>query len=483
LSLLNSLTFKPMYINGEWVKASTRESFEVFNPANGEVVASVPKGNQVDAERATDAAYEAFHHWSETSAYERSKLLLKWYDVIMEMKEDIAKTMVLEQGKPMKEAIGEVHYAASFITWYAEEAKRVYGETIPATTKNKRLLVLKQPVGVTAVITPWNFPAAMITRKVAPALAAGCTVVIKPAEQTPLTAFKLAEAAEKAGIPKGVINVVTGDAPSIADAWLKDTRVRKITFTGSTEVGKLLMKGAAETVKKISLELGGHAPVIVFADADLDLAVKGVVQSKFRNCGQTCICANRIYVDAKIAKEFTKKLVEATKQLKVGYGLDSETDIGPLIDEDAFHKVINHINDAVQNGANLEFGGKRVSDFEGGYFIEPTVISNVNDSMKIMNEETFGPVAPIITFDDIDEVIARANNSIYGLAAYAYTESLKTAIYVSEKLEYGIVGINDGVPSTAQAPFGGFKQSGLGREGGHHGIEEYLETKYVSIQL
>lgn len=483
MSLLNSLTFKPMYINGEWVKASTRESFEVFNPANGEVVASVPKGNQVDAERATDAAYEVFHHWSETSAYERSKLLLKWYDVIMEMKEDIAKTMVLEQGKPMKEAIGEVHYAASFITWYAEEAKRVYGETIPATTKNKRLLVLKQPVGVTAVITPWNFPAAMITRKVAPALAAGCTVVIKPAEQTPLTAFKLAEAAEKAGIPKGVINVVTGDAPSIADAWLKDTRVRKITFTGSTEVGKLLMKGAAETVKKISLELGGHAPVIVFADADLDLAVKGVVQSKFRNCGQTCICANRIYVDAKIAKEFTKKLVEATKQLKVGYGLDSETDIGPLIDEDAFHKVINHINDAVQNGANLEFGGKRVSDFEGGYFIEPTVISNVNDSMKIMNEETFGPVAPIITFDDIDEVIARANNSIYGLAAYAYTESLKTAIYVSEKLEYGIVGINDGVPSTAQAPFGGFKQSGLGREGGHHGIEEYLETKYVSIQL
>lgn len=483
MSFLKSETFQPMYINGKWVKASTRDSFQVFNPANSEVVASVPKGNDIDATLATDAAYDAFQEWSLTSAYERSKLLLKWYDCIMEMKEEIAKTMVLEQGKPLKEAIGEIHYAASFITWYAEEAKRVYGETIPATTRNKRLLVLKQPVGVTAVITPWNFPAAMITRKVAPALAAGCTVVIKPAEQTPLTAFKLAEAAEKAGIPKGVINVVTGDAPSIGNAWMRDERVRKITFTGSTEVGKLLMKGAADTVKKISLELGGHAPVIVFSDADLDSAVNGVIQSKFRNCGQTCICANRIYVEASIVDEFTRKLVEATKTLKVGYGLDPETDIGPLIDEDAFHKVKDHISDAQRNGAKVEYGGNRVSDYEGGYFIEPTVISQVDESMKIMNEETFGPVAPIIAFEDMDEVIRRANHSIYGLAAYAYTENLKTAIYVSEKLEYGIVGINDGIPSTAQAPFGGFKQSGLGREGGHHGIEEFLEVKYVSIQL
>ncbi len=387
--------------------------------------------------------------------------------------------MTMEQGKPLKEAAGEISYANGFISWYAEEGKRVYGETIPATQRNKRLFVQKQPVGVVAAITPWNFPAAMITRKVAPALATGCTAVIKPAEQTPLTALKLVQLAEEAGIPIGVLNVVTGDAKEIGETWLSDTRVRKLTFTGSTEVGKLLMRGSAETVKKVSLELGGHAPVLVLEDCDIDKAVDGVIAAKFRNAGQTCVCSNRIYVHESIEEPFTKKLVEKVKQLKVGNGLDEGVDIGPLIDAAAVEKVKKHLEDALKAGATLEYGGNQ----EEGLFFGPTIISNVKDNMLCMTEETFGPLAPISTFSSTDEAIERANDSIYGLAAYVFTENITKGITVSEALEYGIVGLNDGMPSTPQAPFGGFKQSGIGREGGHHGIEEYLEVKYISLGL
>lgn len=472
-----------MYINGEWVKAISGETFPVMNPANGRQIATVPNGGWEDAKLAVDAAYDAFKKWSGKTAEERSHLLRRWYDCIMDNKTEIAETLTLEQGKPMKEALGEITYGASFVSWYAEEAKRIYGETIPASAVNKRILVLKQPVGVVCAITPWNFPAAMITRKVAPALAAGCTVVIKPAEQTPLTALKLAEAAEKAGIPKGVINFVIGDAAEIGDAWLKDSRVRKLTFTGSTEVGKLLMRGSADTVKKVSLELGGHAPFIVFPDANLDEAIEGVMVSKFRNNGQTCVCANRIYVHESILDEFVEKFRAETKKLVIGDGLNPETQIGPLIDEAAFKKVESHIEDALLKGGKIEYGGGRVIELHDGYFVQPTIISGVTEDMKIMQEETFGPVAPVISFQDVDDVIERANNTPYGLAAYIFTRDLQTAITVSERLEYGIVGINDGLPSVAQAPFGGIKESGIGREGGHHGIEEFLEVKYVSIKF
>jgi len=477
------LDLNAMYINGEWVQAESGDSFDVINPGTGEVVSQVPNGGKSEAISAVDAAHKAFKSWSQTSSYERSALIKKWHDLILENKEDVAKILVEEQGKPMSEALGEVNYAASFLSWYAEEAKRIYGETIPASTTEKRILVIKQPVGVVAAITPWNFPAAMITRKIGPALAAGCTAVIKPAEQTPLTAIKLAKLAEEAGIPKGVINVVTGDAKQIGEAWLEDGRVAKITFTGSTEVGKILMRGAADTVKKVSLELGGHAPVIVFGDADLEKAVSGVIASKFRNAGQTCVCANRIYVEKSILPQFTEKLREEAAKIKVGLGYQPDSQIGPLINEDSYIKVRKHIDDAVEKGATIELGGKRMEEYKNGYFLEPTIISGVHEEMIILQEETFGPVAPIIAFENEEEAFEKANNSRYGLAAYAYTESLNRAIAAYEKLEFGIVGINDGIPSTAQAPFGGVKESGLGREGGHHGLEEFLETKYVSIKL
>jgi succinate-semialdehyde dehydrogenase / glutarate-semialdehyde dehydrogenase len=467
-----------MIINGEQI-GSDPSKRDVTNPATSEVIATIPNGGKKEAASAVDAAHGAFKDWSQYSAYERSELIRKWYDLIDENKEDLARTMTMEQGKPLKEALGEIQYANGFISWYAEEGKRVYGEQIPATQRNKRLFVHKQPVGVVAVITPWNFPAAMITRKVAPALATGCTVVIKPANQTPLTALKMALLAEEAGIPKGVINVVTGDSKSIGEAWMEDTRVRKLTFTGSTEVGKVLMKGSADTVKKISLELGGHAPVIVMADSDLDKAVDGVIASKFRNAGQTCICSNRVYVHESIVDSFTEKLLEKVKDLIVGNGLEDGVDIGPLIDENAIEKVQKHVEDAVNKGASIAYGGKG----KGGLYFEPTVLTNVTDDMLCMKDETFGPVAPITTFKTEDEAIGRANDSIYGLAAYVFTENITQGIRISEQLEYGIVGLNDGMPSTPQAPFGGFKQSGLGREGGHHGIEEYLEVKYISLGL
>lgn len=467
-----------MYCNGKWI-GSDIPVLEVTNPATGEIIATVPFGGKKEAQLAIDAASEAFPKWSSLSAYERSDLIRAWYELVKENELDLAKTMTAEQGKPLKEALGEIQYANGFLSWYAEEGKRIYGETIPATQQNKRLWVQKQAVGVVAAITPWNFPAAMITRKVGPALAAGCTVVVKPAEQTPLTALKLAELAEKAGIPKGVINVITGDPKEIGEVWLQNPKVRKLTFTGSTEVGKLLMRGSAETVKKVSLELGGHAPVIITKNADMNKAVDGVIAAKFRNAGQTCVCSNRIYVHEDIHEEFTKQFTAKVKELKIGNGLDEGTEIGPLIDEAAIVKVQNHVNDAIQKGAKIETGGKAIN----GLFFEPTVLSNVNDEMLCMTEETFGPLAPITSYTSEEEVIQRANNSIFGLAAYVFTENISEGIRMVESLEYGIIGLNDGLPSTPQAPFGGFKQSGLGREGGHHGIEEYLEVKYVSLGL
>ncbi|GAK06938.1 succinate-semialdehyde dehydrogenase [Geomicrobium sp. JCM 19038] len=465
-------------INGEWTGADL-EQIDVTNPANGTIVDTVPKGGKNEAKQAVDAAYEAFRPWSKLTAAERSEKLEKWHNLIDKHQEELATTMTKEQGKPMKESRGEIGYANSFIKWYAEEGKRVYGETIPASAENKRIFVTKQAVGVVAVITPWNFPAAMITRKVAPALAVGCTVVIKPATQTPLTALKLAELAVEAGIPKGVINVITGKSSEISEVWQDDTRVRKLTFTGSTEVGRTLMEGASKNIKKISLELGGHAPLIVLEDADLDNAAEQAVASKFRNAGQTCVCANRIYVAESVEKEFTEKLKVLVEQLKVGDGLDDETDIGPLIDSDAVDKVLSQIEDAKSQGAKVITGGEKI----GKLFLTPTVMTGITEEMACMNDETFGPLAPIATFKTDEEAIQRANDTIYGLAAYLFTSDIGKAVRLSEDLEYGIVGLNDGGPSTAQAPFGGWKQSGIGREGGHHGLEEYIETKYISLKI
>ncbi|GAK12020.1 NAD-dependent succinate-semialdehyde dehydrogenase [Geomicrobium sp. JCM 19039] len=465
-------------INGEWT-GDELEQIEVINPANNEVVDTVPKGGQKEAEAVVDAAAKALQPWKALTAEERSAKLEKWHALIGDNHEELARTMTKEQGKPLKESRGEITYANSFIKWYAEEGKRVYGETIPASAPNKRIFVSKQPVGVVAVITPWNFPAAMITRKIAPALAVGCTVIIKPATETPLTALKLAALAEEAGIPKGVVNVITGKASDISNVWQNDDRVRKLTFTGSTEVGRTLMEGAAKNIKKISLELGGHAPIVVLEDADVDNAVEQAIASKFRNAGQTCVCANRIYVAEAIEEEFVKKMKAGVEKLKVGYGLDDGVDIGPMINEEAVDKVIEHIEDAKQKGANVVTGGTK----KDGLYLMPTVVSGVTEEMACMNEETFGPLAPISTFKTDEEAIQRANDTIYGLAAYLFTSDIAKAVRLTEELEYGIVGLNDGGPSTAQAPFGGWKQSGIGREGGHHGIEEYLETKYISLKL
>ncbi|MBR2076063.1 MAG: NAD-dependent succinate-semialdehyde dehydrogenase [Exiguobacterium sp.] len=464
------------FINGEWTE--TGQTIEVRNPATGNVMAVVTKSDTQEATQAVDAAHEALQEWQQKTAEERGELLNEWHRLIAEHTEELARTMVEEQGKPLKEAIGEINYANGFIDWYAAEGRRVYGETIPASSNQKRIFAIKQPVGVIAAITPWNFPAAMITRKVAPALAAGCTVVMKPASATPLTAIELIKLAEKAGFPKGVINLVTGQASDIVKAWQQDKRVRKLTFTGSTEVGKMLMRDAADTMKKISLELGGHVPLIVTAKADLDKAVPQAVATKFRNGGQTCVCANRIYVERAVVDEFSERFIKEVEALKVGNGLEEGVDIGPLIDDDALSKVEKHIEDAQIRGGEV-YGGEVLD----GLFIRPAVIRYANEDMLCMNEETFGPVAPIATFDSLDEVIKRANNTPFGLAAYLFTQDINEAVYLAESLEYGIVGVNDGLPSTPQAPFGGWKESGLGREGGHHGIEEFLEVKYISLGL
>ncbi len=478
----NNYQIYPMYLNGKWIGNDYEVFTEIINPATKEVIGAVPTGGAYEAEQAVDAAHKAFKSWSKKTAEERYHLLMKWFNLIEENKHEIARIMTIEQGKPLQEALGEVQYANGFISWYAEEGKRVYGETIPASHPNKRILVRKEPVGVIAAITPWNFPAAMITRKVAPALAAGCTAVVKPANQTPLTALKMVELAHEAGIPAGVLNVITGRSAEIGDVWLKDSRVTKITFTGSTEVGKTLMRGAAENVKKVSLELGGNAPFIVMDDANLSKAAIGLVQSKFRNAGQTCICTNRVYVQETVADEFIQLFQAELEKLKVGNGLEKGTDIGPLIDQAAYKKVEGLVNDAIQKGGKVKYSGPQPVE-EKGYFYAPTILTNINDEMECMKDEIFGPLAPISTFKTEEEVINRANNSCYGLAAYVYTENLSRSFRITEQLEYGIIGLNDALPSVVQAPFGGYKESGLGREGGHYGIDEYLEVKYISIGL
>ncbi|MDN4592741.1 NAD-dependent succinate-semialdehyde dehydrogenase [Polycladomyces subterraneus] len=472
-----------LYINGEWVPSGNGRTFSVTNPATGEIIGEVADATAEDVRRAVEAAHRAFPDWSTRTAWDRATYLRRAYELMMAHQDELAELMTSEQGKPLPEAKGEVQYAASFFEWYAEEAKRIYGDTIPATHPDKRILVLRQPVGVVAAITPWNFPAAMITRKIAPALAAGCTVIVKPAEQTPLTALRLAELFQEAGIPAGVVNVVTGTDPQpIGEILLRDERVRKVTFTGSTEVGKLIMRQAADTVKKVSLELGGHAPFLVFEDADLEKAAREVLISKFRNAGQTCVCTNRIYVHETIADAFAEILAKQVEQLRLGNGMEAGVDIGPLIDGQAAAKAERHVRDAVEKGARVLTGGRRRSEGDV-HFFEPTVLVGVTDDMLVQREETFGPVAPIAVFRDEDEGIRRANDTPYGLAAYLYTRDLARAIRVSERLEYGIVGINDGLPSTVQAPFGGMKESGIGREGGKYGLEEFLETKYVSVRL
>lgn len=469
------------YINGEWTDTGDGK-IEVMNPATGEVVGSVPNGGEQEATAAIEAAAAAFPEWSKTTAYHRAELLMKWHDLLLEHKEEIGEILTKEMGKPLAEAIGEIEYSASFVSWFAEEGKRVYGRTIPASKDGKRIQVNKQPVGVVVSITPWNFPAAMMARKMAPALAAGCTFVAKPAKMTPLTAVKMYELAIEAGFPKGVINLVTGSASKIGKVFTSHPDVRKLTFTGSTEIGKELMKQASETMLNLSLELGGHAPIIVLEDANMDLAVEGVMASKFRNAGQTCVCGNRIYVQQSIVEEFSQKLQQAAGNLKVGNGLDEGVQIGPLVDKDGYEKVENHVNDAVEKGAKVLVGGDGRSE-NNAYFYNPTVLVNATSDMLVMNEETFGPVAPIMSFETDEEAVKLANDTRFGLAAYFFTESMSRGTYLSENLDYGIVGWNDGAPSTAQAPFGGMKESGVGREGGQEGLEAFLETKYISIKL
>ncbi len=473
------------YINGKWTDGDLG-NFSVNNPATGETLATAPKISPKQVTVAVDQADQAFHSWSTETADTRSKYLRRLYELILENEEELGRTITLEQGKPLKEAIGEVRYGASFVQWYSEEGKRITGEMIPASHGDKRIMVLKQPVGVVAAITPWNFPFAMITRKIAPALAAGCTVVIKPASQTPISAIKIMELVEEAGFPKGVVNLVTGEASTIAKALMDHKKVRKITFTGSTEVGKQLYRSSADNIKRISLELGGHAPFVVFEDGDLEKSIQGALASKFRNCGQACISSNRFYVDNKVRVRFIEGLKAQLKNFQQGNGLSAHTDLGPLIDKKAYEKVDDHVTDALSKGAVLEYQGtppREPAKAEGGFYYPPTILSGVRRDMKIYWEETFGPVIPIIHFEEEKELLSMANESDYGLAAYVYTENLSRALRVAEGLEYGIVGLNDGAPSTAQAPFGGFKESGIEREGGHFGIEPFLETKYISIGL
>lgn len=470
------------YIDGSWVAADSGEQITVLNPATGEAIGDIPRLGKAETERAIDAADAALPAWRALTAQERADLLFKWHDLMLEHQEDLAMLMTFEQGKPLKEAAGEIAYAASFLRWFAEEARRVYGETIPAAKANQRIVVTKQPVGVVGAITPWNFPAAMITRKAGAALAAGCTIVVKPASQTPFSATALALLAERAGIPRGVFNVVPGSASDIAQAMTQSPKVRKITFTGSTEVGRKLMTQAAEHIQKISLELGGNAPFIVFEDADLDAAVEGAMAAKFRNAGQTCVCTNRFLVQSSVINAFCEKLAVAmNSELHVGNGTQPNINIGPLIDADAVKKVSEHVQDAMDNGAQLLLGGHPHP--LGGNFFTPTLISFASDKMKVAHEETFGPLAAVFPFDDEETAIQMANNTQYGLASYFYSRDLARVWRVAEALEYGMVGINTGAISNAAAPFGGVKASGLGREGGHQGLEEYLETKYLCIDL
>ncbi|QNT68602.1 NAD-dependent succinate-semialdehyde dehydrogenase [Defluviicoccus vanus] len=467
------------YVGGQWIKADSGESFAVVDPADGHEVGRVPMMGAAETRRAIDAAAAAGPEWRARTAKERAAILRRWYELLLANQDDLAALMTAEQGKPLAEARGEVVYGASFIEWFAEEAKRVYGDTIPAHLPGRRLVVTREPVGVVAAITPWNFPLAMITRKCAPALAAGCTVVIKPAEDTPLSALALAVLAERAGLPAGVINVVTGDAVAIGCELTVNPIVRKLSFTGSTEVGKLLMRQCADTVKKVSLELGGNAPFIVFDDADLDAAVEGAMASKYRNTGQTCVCANRLLVHDRVYDGFVARLAQAVSALKVGAGTEAGVQQGPLINEAAAAKVEQLIADATAKGARVVLGGKRHP--LGGTFFEPTILADVTPAMACVQEEIFGPVAPLIRFSAEAEAVALANDTPYGLAAYFYSRDIGRVWRVADALEYGIVGINEGIISTEVAPFGGMKQSGIGREGSKYGIEEFLEIKYLCM--
>jgi succinate-semialdehyde dehydrogenase/glutarate-semialdehyde dehydrogenase len=474
-SLLRQLA----YVDGQWIPADSGQTVDILNPANGSRVGSVPVLGAAETRRAIDAAARAMPAWAARTARERASVLRRWFELMLAHADDLAVIMTSEQGKPLAEARGEIAYAASFIEWFAEEGKRVYGDIVPSFRADARVLVLRQPVGVAAAITPWNFPAAMITRKAGPALAAGCSFVCKPAPQTPFSALAMAELAARAGIPPGVFNVIPGDAEAIGGELCSNARVRKLSFTGSTPVGKRLMAQCAGTVKKVSLELGGNAPFIVFDDADLDAAVQGAMTSKYRNTGQTCVCANRLYVQDGVYDEFARKLVAAVALLRVGDGLAGPTDQGPLIDARALAKVEAHIADAVAQGARIACGGKRHA--LGGTFFEPTILTGATASMRVAREETFGPVAPLFRFHDEAEAIRLANDTEAGLAAYFYTRDLARSWRVQEALEYGIVGVNTGLISTEVAPFGGVKESGLGREGSRHGIDEYSELKYVCV--
>ncbi|MBO0987166.1 NAD-dependent succinate-semialdehyde dehydrogenase [Delftia sp. SD018] len=474
-SLLKNLCL----IDGQWLAADDGSRIDVHNPATGESVGHVPRMGEAETQRAIAAAERAFTLWKQQTAEARARLLQRWFELMMENQEDLALIMTSEQGKPLAESRGEIAYAASYVQWFAEEARRIYGSTVPAPWADKHIIVTKEPVGVCAAITPWNFPAAMITRKVAPALAAGCTIIVKPAQQTPLSALAMAELAQRAGIPEGVFSVITGSSRAIGGVLTASMAVRKLTFTGSTEVGRVLAEQCAPTLKKMSLELGGNAPFIVFDDADLDAAVEGAMASKYRNTGQTCVCANRLLVQDGVYDAFMARLKVAVQALKVGNGLEAGVGQGPLIDQAAVDKVEELVADAVKNGAEVVLGGKRHA--LGGTFYEPTILANATDRMRIAREEVFGPVAPVFRFKTEEEAIRMANDTEYGLAAYFYARDVGRVWRVGEALEYGMVGINSGIISTAVAPFGGVKQSGMGREGGAAGIEEYLSTKYLCM--
>ena len=480
MELNNKSLFKEKcYVNGSWVESQSGDFLEVNNPATQEIIGKVPKFTKDETKKVIENANNAFQTWKNTTAKERSVILKKWGDLIVENVEDLAKIMTIEQGKPVAEAKGEILMGASYIEFYAEEAKRVYGDIIPDPRPGKRIVVIKQPVGVVGAITPWNFPNSMITRKCAAALAVGCTAVVKPASQTPYSALAVAELAHKAGFPKGVFNIITGSAKDIGLELTKNPMIRKISFTGSTEVGKILMEQSASTVKKVSMELGGHAPFIVFDDADLNEAVTGAMQSKFRNSGQTCICSNRIFVHEKVYDEFLEKFSAEVKKIKVGNGLDEGAVSGPLIDKSSLDKVIDHVQDAVNTGAKIAVGGDVHS--LGGNFYQPTVLSHVTTKAKITFEETFGPVAPLYKFSNDEEVINLANDTPYGLASYFYSRDISRVWKIAEALEYGIVSINNGLPTIAEIPFGGVKESGMGREGSKYGLDDYLVIKYISM--
>ena len=474
-----SLFIEKAYIDGRWVDADDKSTLDIINPVNQEIIGQVPNCGAEETNVAINAAAEAQKKWQKYPAKEKASILRDFYDLLCSNQDDLAKILTYEQGKPLAEAIGEIAYSASFIEWFAEEAKRVYGDLIPGHMHDRRTLVIKQPVGVVASITPWNFPSAMLARKVGPALATGCSLVCKPAKQTPFSALAFAYLAEEAGVPKGLLNVLTGNAQTIGKALTDSEVVRKLTFTGSTEIGKMLLKECANTVKRVSMELGGHAPFIVFEDADIEAAIQGAIAAKYRNSGQTCVCANRIYVHEDVYEEFSKGFTKEAGKLKTGQGFDPSTDQGPLIDEAALAKVEEHVADAKNHGGQIALGGKPHQ--LGGLFYEPTVIKDANDQMLVSYEETFGPVAPLFSFSSEEEVIERANNTPFGLASYFYTRDLAKSWRVSEQLEYGIVGLNTGIISTEMAPFGGIKESGMGREGSKYGIDDYLEIKYVSL--